>query len=83
MHFSRVVKLSVVLTGYARAGMRQSAKMKNFMRRSRALRCASIIVVYSADAKWRLAKMNCKVGSKLTVLNELLKIEWAMDRIKY
>lgn len=80
MHFSRVVKLSVVLTGYARAGMRQSAKMKNFMRRSRALRCASIIVVYSADAKWRLAKMN---GSKLTVLNELLKIEWAMDRIKY
>lgn len=52
VRFSRVVELSSVgLTGYARTGVRQSTKTKSFMRRSRALRCGSIIVGYSVDAK--------------------------------
>lgn len=71
MRFSRVIEPSSVgLAGYARAGVRQTAKTKNFMRRLRALSCGSIVVGYMADAKLRLVKMNCTAGNKLIVANE-------------
>lgn len=70
MPFSRVVKLSVVFTGYERTGMMHSARMKNFMRRPKALRRPSIIVDYSTNAKLKLAKMNSKVENKSAVTNE-------------
>lgn len=71
MRFSRVVNPSSVgLAGYARTGLRQSANKKNFMRRSRALSCRSIVVGYLADAKLRLVRINCNAGNKLIVANE-------------
>lgn len=58
--------------------MRQSARTKSFMRRSRVLKCASIIVGYLADAKLRLVgkkrKKNCNAGKKLIVVNEFLRL---------
>lgn len=70
VRFSRVVKLSVVFTRYARTGMMHSARMKNFMRRSKALRRASIIIGYLENAKLKLAKMDSKVEIKSAVVNE-------------
>lgn len=51
MRFSRVIEPSSVgLAGYVRAGVRQTAKTKNFMRRLRALSCGSIVVGYLLES---------------------------------